>query len=94
MESTISYSDAYPFPIIKIKGSKNKDKKPEKIEDNIFNSREYGQYSLDIPFKEDDYSLTNEEPEIEGKHGILIIKYKLEKKLGKNILNVDLDEDI
>ena len=94
VESYISYSDAYPFPIIKIKGSKNKDKKPEKIEDNIFNSREYGQYSLDIPFKEDDYSLTNEEPEIEGKHGIFIIKYKLEKKLGKNILNVDLDEDI
>ena len=65
MESYISYSDAYPFPIIKIKGSKNKDKKPEKIEDNIFNSREYGQYSLDITFKEDNYSLTNEEPEIE-----------------------------
>ena len=74
MESSIHNSDAYPFPIIKIKGCKNKDKKPEKIEDNIYNSREYGQFSLDIPFKGDDYSLKNEEPEIQEKHGILLIK--------------------
>ena len=93
VESELSISDAYPFPIIKIKGTKNKDKKPEKLEDNIFNSREYGQFSLDIPFKGDDYSLKNEEPEIEEKHGILFIKYKLEKKLGKKVFNVENDED-
>ena len=93
VESTLSISDAYPFPIIKIKGNKNKDKKPEKIEDNIYNSREYGQFSLDIPFKGDEYSIKNEEPEIEEKHGVLFIKYKLEKKLGKKVFNVEQDED-
>ena len=93
VESSIHNSDAYPFPIIKIKGCKNKDKKPEKIEDNIYNSREYGQFSLDIPFKGDDYSLKNEEPEIQEKHGILLIKYKLEKKLGNKVFKVEQDED-
>ena len=93
VESSIHNSDAYPFPIIKIKGCKNKDKKPEKIEDNIYNSREYGQFSLDIPFKGDDYSLKNEEPEIQEKHGVLLIKYKLEKKLGNKVFKVEQDED-
>ena len=95
VESYISNSDSYPFPIIKIKGIKNRDKKPEKIEDNIYNSREYGQFSLDIPFRgEDEYYIKNEEPEIEEKHGILLIKYKLEKKLGKKIFNVKTDDDL
>ena len=94
VESYISNSDSYPFPIIKIKGSKNKDKKPEKIEDNIYNSREYGQFSLDIPFIGEDYSIKNEEPEIGEKHGIILIKYQLEKKLGKKAFNVEPDDDL
>ena len=66
--------------MIKLNGEKKKDKEPEKIEDNLFNSREIGNFSLDIPLKTDDFLLSNEEPKITDKKGVFILEYKLSDK--------------
>ena len=49
IKSNVDYVGEYT--IIRLNGNKEKDKTPEKIEDNIFNSREFGEFTLDIPLK-------------------------------------------
>ena len=46
ISSSIDYNGEYT--IIRLNGNKSQDIEPEKITDNIFNSRELGEYSLDI----------------------------------------------
>jgi HSP20 family molecular chaperone IbpA len=67
--------------IIQLTGVKNKDKEPEKLEDNDFNTREFGQFSIDIPLKTEDYKILNEEPKMKFISGLFIIEFKLEEKL-------------
>ena len=50
IESTIQFSGEYIF--IKISGKKERDEESSKIEDKIFNGREFGHFSLDIPIKQ------------------------------------------
>ena len=72
--------------VIKIKGKKDKDKIPEKLEDNIYNLREYGQFFLDIPISTD--NLTGEmtkEPKIGQGNGLVILEYNLIEKPKKVI---------
>ena len=71
------------YTTIKFKGIKMKDKEPEELEQNIFNSREIGNFSLEIPLKTEEYSIKKESPKIEKKNGIFIISYKLEEKQNK-----------
>ena len=78
INSSIDYAGEYT--IIKINGNKKKDKEPQKLEDNIFNSRELGDFSLDIPLKSYDYLIKNEDPIIGEKKGILILEYQIDKK--------------
>ncbi len=78
INSSIDYEGEYT--IIKINGNKKKDKEPEKLEDNIFNSRELGDFSLDIPLKSYDYLIKNEVPNIKEKKGILILEYQIDEK--------------
>ncbi len=59
---------------------KKKDKEPEKLEDNIYNNREFGQFFLDVPLKTEDYLVKNEEPKIIEKKGVLILEFKLDEK--------------
>ena len=73
----LEYSGEYT--IIKIKGNKKKDKYP-KFEDNIRNTREFGEFSLEIPLKTEDYLIKNAKPKIEDKKGLIIIQYLLDKK--------------
>ena len=61
-------------------GKKNKDQEPEKLEDNIFNTREFGDFVVDIPLKTEDYNILNKDPEIQFKMGLFIIKYQLDNK--------------
>ena len=49
------------YNIIKLSGKKKEDSKPEKLEDNIHNTREYGEFSLEIPISKD-YILEREKP--------------------------------
>jgi len=67
--------------IIQLSGLKNKDKEPEKLEDNLFNTREFGEFTVDIPLKTEDNKILNEEPKIKYISGLFIIEFKLEKKL-------------
>ena len=67
------------YTIVKLKGNKKPDKFPNP-EQNIRNTREFGEFSLEIPFKTEDYLIKNEKPEIKEKKGLLIIQYLLDKK--------------
>jgi len=78
IESTIQFSGEYIF--IKISGKKDRDEESSKFEDKIFNGREYGHFSLDIPLKQENFYIKNEQPTIEKKDGIFILVYQLEEK--------------
>ena len=75
---SIDYAGEYT--IIRLQGTKKKDKEPEKLEDNIHNTREFGDYTLEIPLKTEDFIIINEKPIYEEKLGVIEIKYKLDIK--------------
>ena len=79
MESNIKYYGE--FVIIKLEGDKQLDKEPSTITNNIYNNRETGKFSLEIPLKSEEFLIKNEKPEIDKKNGIFIIKYKLDEKM-------------
>ena len=66
------------YNIIKISGSKNKDKEPEK-DDNIFNTREYGNFYFEIPLKTKEYLLGKDITMKNGK-GVYILEFTLLEK--------------
>ena len=71
--------------IIRLKGEKIEDKEPDKIEDNIYNFREFGKFDLDILLNSKDYnlfSLCKEIPKFTRMEGNYIIEYELEEKKG------------
>ena len=77
IDSKIDYLGEYS--VIILKGIKKKDKEP-KLEDNIYNSREFGDFELNIYLKTDEYFLKNEKPKINQKNGIVFLEYNLGKK--------------
>ena len=81
IKSKFEYSDNYT--IIQIFGIKRKDKEPENIYDNLFCSREFGDFIIDIPLKNEDFIFLNEEPEIRFVSGLYIIEYKLKEEESK-----------
>ena len=90
LASKIQYSGEYT--IIRIDGNKKKDKEPAELEDNIYNTREIGNFSLDIYLKTDEYLLKNDDPAIESKKGVIILKYKLEVK--KEAARFEQEDDL
>ena len=82
------------YKIIRLKGNKKKDKEPDKLEDNLFNSRESGLFSLDIPLKNEDFLLKNELPTYSEKRGVFIIEFKLEEKKIDKGFEVNEDDEI
>ena len=72
-------SEGYTF--IRIIGIKNRDKEPKLIESSIYNSRESGDFILDIPFKYEDFWFKNKRPITYQKDGLIIIKCELENNL-------------
>ena len=68
------------YNIIKLSGIKNKDKEPLKFEDNIFNTREFGKFSLEIPLKTEEFLISDIEP-IDKSDGIFIITVKIMEKM-------------
>ena len=81
--------------VIKISGNKKKDKEPQDLKENIFNSRQFGNFSLDIPLKSEEYLIKNEKPDIISKLGVFIITYKLEEKnkTEKNTNNINEEDE-
>ena len=93
IESSLKHIGEYTT--IKLNGSKSKDKEPEELEQNIFNSREIGTFSFDIPLKTEEYLIKNELPKIEKKNGIFILSFKLEEKQSKvNRYNSNQEDEI
>ena len=81
------------YNIIKIMGEKKLDKEPGKLDDNIHNTREYGNFYLDLHLKTEEYLLSQEEPEIKVKKGVYIFEFKLAKKAGMKEYNNNDNND-
>ena len=76
IKATVDKLGEYVY--IRIEGVKKKDKEPE-LKDNIYNNREIGDFSLDIPLKASEYNIKNEKPEIKDGKGVFIITYTIEE---------------
>ena len=92
LESEIEFAGEYN--IIKLRGEKKKDKEPKNEKDNLFNTREYGSFSLEIPLKTEDFLLSNEGPQIDIKKGIVFLEYNLAKKAEKKGFETTEDDEI
>ena len=79
------------YNIIKLSGIKNKDKEPLKFEDSLFNTREFGKFSLEIPLKTEEFLISNIEP-IEKSDGIFIITVKIMEKMSFHSFVVKQDK--
>jgi HSP20 family molecular chaperone IbpA len=79
---------------ISLRGIKKNDKEPEKLEDNIYNSREFGNFYLNIYLKAEEYLLKNEQPSITKKNGIIFLEYQLTEKNNKADYETKSDEEI
>ena len=78
IKSNIEYSG--DLTVIKLIGEKQKDKEPKELENNIFNSREFGEFSLDILLKTEEFLIKNGKPSFEKKNGLLMLSYDLDEK--------------
>ena len=66
--------------VIGIEGEKRKDKEPKYIEDNIFNSRDFGNFFLEIQFKTEDYKIKSKIKNAKLVQGILLLQYEIEEE--------------
>ena len=71
--------DGEHYNYIKLTGKKLKDSKPEKMEDNIHNFRDFEDFSLEIPISKD-HHLSRDYPSYQKVDGLHIIEYKLNEK--------------
>ena len=90
----IEYAGEYN--IIKITGDKKKDKEPVDQEGNgnIYNTRENGNFSFEVPLKAEDYLLSNDEISIKEKRGVFIIEFNLAKKAKSKGYQVNKEDEI
>lgn len=66
------------FIIIRLKGEKKRDLEPENLDDNIYNTRKFGKFALDIPLIAENYYLKRKKPKIISKNGLIIIEYEFD----------------
>ena len=92
IKSEIFFSGEYTF--IRLSGTKKQDKEPQNLRDNIYNSREFGNYALNIPLKTSDFLLKNEEPSYARKVGVLIMEYKLDQIKESKGCNIEENDEI
>ena len=81
---------------IQVKGKKNPDKElKDPDNDSIANTREFGDFNLQIELRTDKYKIKKVLKENKIKNGILFVKYELENELNEEPLaSVELDEEI
>ena len=80
--------------IISLYCEKKKDKDPEKLEDNYFNSREFGNFNLEIPLKTSDFKINPSIKENKIKNGILFLKYDFYTDEKDEKISLTVDEEI
>ena len=54
---------------------------------NQISCREYGKFTVNIPWSQEDYVLKNTEPVIKEFNGIICVEYQLEEKQTEVIFN-------
>ena len=75
--------------------NQKKDKEHAKIEDNIINHREYGNFSLDVPINPEEFIInSNKNPNISDKKGIFFIEYEIEDKKDPILYKQNEEEEI
>ena len=79
LESSVQFNGEYT--IIKINGRKERDGPTDIENNNIYSGREFGNFSIDIPVKQEDFVIKNERPLFYSENGIIILTYKIEKIL-------------
>ena len=79
------------FNIIEIKGEKRIDKEPKNIEDIIFNGREFGEFSIDIPLM---MNIDNKKPNIKKDEGIFFLEFSIKKNTNTIYKYEGKDEEI
>jgi HSP20 family molecular chaperone IbpA len=78
--SNYSLKENVGYKFLTIMGEKRNDKDPKNVSDNVYTSREYGKFSIDVPIKfEDKYALKNSKPKIDNKRGIIFFEFQLEE---------------
>ena len=87
--SNIEYSEGYI--ILRLSGIKNPDKEP-KDGFNIFSSREFGSFNLDIFLKAEDYVIENN-PEIKEVKGLIILTYACKLRSKPVVFNGNENEE-
>ena len=68
------------YTIIRIFGEKKLDKEPKSLNDNLHNSREFGNFDVQIPFKTEEFIFKNNAPKIYNKKGLVICEFDYEIK--------------
>ena len=84
------------YTYIQVIGKKNPDKElKDPDNDSICNTREFGDFNLQIELRTDKYKIKQVLNENKIKNGILFIKYELENEVSEEQLtSVELDEEI
>ena len=80
--------------VITIRGEKKRDKIPEKFEENIYNSRDFGNFNLEIQFKTEDYRINSTIKDKKLKQGILFLTYELDENKKDDKITLTVDEEI
>ena len=80
--------------IIGIEGEKKKDKDPKNIDDNIFNSRDFGKFFVEIQFKTEDYKIKTELKNSEVKKGILFLQYDIDPEKKEEKIELKEEDEI
>ena len=83
IESDTKYSGEYV--IIKVSGTKENEDNKNNIESNFYNGRKFGQFSLNIPIRQEGFTIKNEETKIEKEDGIFKLTFQLEDIKSKGI---------
>ena len=90
-----SIKDNGKYKLILINGEKKKDKEPKNIYDNLYNYREYGKFSIEMPIKNDDkYIVKNVNPKIFDKKGLIFLEYQMEEIIKGDSYIPNEEEDI
>ena len=79
--------------IIQIYGEKKKDKIPEKNEDIIYNTRDFGSFHLEIPFKTSEYKISSKIKEKKLKNGLLFLVYDLDVDEKEEKVSIKVEEE-
>lgn len=79
--------------IIIVDGKKNRDKEPKNQEDNIYDTRDFGDFNIDIVFKTEDYKIKPVIKQQDLKKGILFLKYDLEDDKSEDRITTIQDEE-